>query len=148
MLRQFIWWTGAFDFVVGIGVWASAMSDPQAGQFVSLITLGAFLMMAAACLIWASEDIYYRAPVIFWQGLVRASAVCAILFAVPFGLSEQWEYALAAFDGVVAVVYIFGARHVTGMSLARLVLCDDPDAGPDIPEDMLEQFREEDNKLD
>jgi hypothetical protein len=144
MLRQFIWWTGALDFVIGIGVWASAMSDPQPGQFVALITLGAFLMMAAALLIWASEDIYYRAPVIFWQGLVRFAAVGSILFAVPFSFAEQWEYLLAAFDGVVATVYIFGARHVSGMSLARLVLCDDPDAGPDIPEDMLEQFREED----
>lgn len=148
MLRQFIWWTSAIYFVVGIGVWASAMSDPQPGQFVALITLGAFLMMAAVLLIWASEDIYYRAPVIIWQGLVRIAAACSILFAVPFALAEQWQYALAAFDGVVATVYIFGARHVTGMSLARLVLCDDPDAGPDIPEDMLEQFNKEDNKLD
>jgi len=62
------------------------------GQFVALMTLGAFLMMAAACLMWASRDMVNRAPVIFWQGLVRLTAVCSVLYAVPAGLSQSWEF--------------------------------------------------------
>jgi hypothetical protein len=149
MLRQFVWWTGAFDFVIGIGIWASAMSDPLAGQFVPLMSLGAYLMMAAALLIWASGDMYHRAPVMVWQGMVRLIAMCSILFAVPYGLAEQWLYSIVIADAVVGLVYIFGARHVTGMSIARLVLCDDPNSGPEeVSEEMLRKLDEGDKKLD
>ena len=33
------------------------------------------MFMAAACHMWASKDMKRRAPVIFWQGLVRLMAV-------------------------------------------------------------------------
>ena len=78
MLQKFIWWTGLSDFLVGAGTWAGAIgiamaSEPLKGQFVPLITLGTFLMMAAALLMWSSHDMTNRAPVFFWQGLVRLS---------------------------------------------------------------------------
>ena len=74
MLQKFIFWTGASDFLVGAGTMAGAVAIamnevPVKGQFVPLMTLGMFLMMAAACLMWASSDIKNRAPIIFWQGL-------------------------------------------------------------------------------
>ena len=80
MLQKFVWWTGLSDFFVGAGTWAGAFAvaaatEPVKGSFVPLITLGTFLMMAAACLMWASHNMEQRAPVIFWQGLVRLSAV-------------------------------------------------------------------------
>ena len=71
MLQKFVYITGALDYLVGAATWAGALYDPQPGQFVALMTLGMFLMMAAACLMWASKDMANRAPVIFWQGLVR-----------------------------------------------------------------------------
>ena len=59
MLQKFIWWTGLSDFLVGAGTWAGAVAianaaEPVTGQFVPLITLGTFLMMAAALLMWSS----------------------------------------------------------------------------------------------
>jgi hypothetical protein len=69
MLQKFVYWTGAFDFVIAAGCWYGAISNPAAGYFVSLMTLGMFLAMAAACLMWASNDMVNRSPVIFWQGL-------------------------------------------------------------------------------
>ena len=64
MLQKFIWWTGLSDFLVGAGTWAGAIgvamaAEPVMGQFVPLITLGTFLMMAAALLMWCSEDIIF-----------------------------------------------------------------------------------------
>ena len=79
MLQKFVYWTGAFDFIVGLAVYAGAMSNPQPAQFVPLMTLGTFLLMAAACLMWASQDMVQRYPIIFWQGLVGITAVCAVV---------------------------------------------------------------------
>lgn len=123
MLQKFVYITGALDFLVGAATWAGALYNPQPGQFVALMTLGTFLMMAAACLMWASHDMANRAPVIFWQGLVRLTAVCSVLYAVPAGLSQSWEYALVAFDGTIGVVYIVGMMRVTGVSFWSLLRC-------------------------
>ena len=65
MLQKFVYWTGALDFLVGAATWYGALSNPQPGQLVALMTLGMFLMMAAALLMWASKDMANRAPVIF-----------------------------------------------------------------------------------
>ncbi|WP_101760523.1 hypothetical protein [Oceanicoccus sp. KOV_DT_Chl] len=123
MLQKFVFWTGALDFLVGAATWAGAIMDPQPGQFVALMTLGMFLMMAAACLMWASKDMVNRYPVIFWQGLVRLTAVSAVIYAVPNGLSMQWEYALVAFDGTIGLTYIIGSLRVTGQSFFNCLLC-------------------------
>jgi hypothetical protein len=123
MLQKFVYITGALDYLVGAGVWGGALYDPQPGQFVALMTLGTFLMMAAACLMWASKDMKNRAPVIFWQGLVRLTAVCSVLYAVPAGLSQPWEYALVVFDGTIGITYVIGMVRVTGCSFIELLQC-------------------------
>jgi hypothetical protein len=123
MLQKFVYITGALDFLVGAATWGGALYDPQPGQFVALMTLGMFLMMAAACLMWASKDMENRAPVIFWQGLVRLTAVCSVIYGVQVGLSQQWEYALVAFDGVIGLTYVIGMTRVTGCSPIELLQC-------------------------
>ena len=128
MLQKFVYWTGASDFLVGAGTIAGAIgvamaADPVKGQFVPLMTLGMFLMMAAACLMWASKDMANRAPIIFWQGLVRLTAVSAVIYAVPNALSEQWEYALIAIDGTIGLTYVIGAMKVTGLSFIGSLMC-------------------------
>ena len=64
-----------------------------------------------------------RAPVFFWQGLVRLSAISAVIYAVPNMLAETWEYALLAIDGPIGLVYVIGAMKVTGCSFPRLLAC-------------------------
>ncbi len=123
MLQRFVYITGALDYLVGAATWAGALYDPHPGQFVALMTLGTFLMMAAACLMWASKDMKNRAPVIFWQGLVRLTAVCSVLYAVPAGLSESWEYGLVVFDGAIGLTYVIGMVRVTNRSALQLLLC-------------------------
>ncbi|MDG2047082.1 MAG: hypothetical protein P8J79_07675 [Halioglobus sp.] len=134
MLQKFIWWTGLSDFLVGAGTWAGALAiasaaEPVKGQLVPLITLGTFLMMAAALLMWASHDMTSRAPVFFWQGLVRLSAISAVIYAVPNQLAESWEYWLLAIDGPIGLVYVFGAMKVTGCSFWQLLGCKTSPAG-------------------
>lgn len=128
MLQKFIYWTGMSDFLVGAGTWAGAIgvamaAEPVMGQFVPLVTLGTFLMMAAALLMWSSHDMANRAPVFFWQGLVRLSAVSAVVYAVPNLLSESWEYWLLAIDLPIGLVYVIGAMKVTGCSFTQLLGC-------------------------
>ena len=128
MLKKFVYWTGLSDFLVGAGTIYGAIDIasrmvPVKGQFVPLMTLGMFLCMAAALLMWASQDIKERAPVLVWQGIVRLTAVCSVIYAVPNGLSETWEYALLGIDGPIGLVYIIGSMKVTGCSFPQLLFC-------------------------
>jgi len=127
-MQKFVYWTGMSDFLVGLGTWVGAVSiaraaEPQLGQFVPLITLGTFLMMAAALLMWASHDLQNRAPVVFWQGLVRLSAISAVIYAVPASLAETWEYSLLAIDGPIGLIYVIGIMRVTGSGPLAMLRC-------------------------
>ena len=104
MLQKFVLITGALDYLVGLATWGGALAAPAPDHFVANMTLGMFLMMAAACLVWASKDIAARAPVIVWQGLVRLTAVASVIYAVPAGLAHPGLYALVVFDGVIGLV--------------------------------------------
>lgn len=125
MLQKFVFWTGASDFLVGAGTIAGGLLLPDSDRayFVSLMTLGMFLMMAAGLLMWASHDMKARAPVMFWQGLVRLTAVTSVLIAVPMGWADQWQYALVVFDGTIGAVYVWGALKVTGNSAFSFLFC-------------------------
>lgn len=123
MLQKFVYWTGALDVLVALAAWGGAIADPQPGVFVAVMTLGMFLMMAAACLMWASHDLVNRYPVVFWQGMVRLMAATSVLYAVPAGLSQSWEYSLVVFDGTIGLVYIIGAVKVTGLGFMGCFLC-------------------------
>jgi hypothetical protein len=128
MLKKFVYWTGMSDFVVGLATWGGAvgvaLADPPVlGQFVPLVTLGTFLLMAAALLVWSSHDMATRAPVMFWQGLVRLSAISAVVYAVPHQLAYTWEYGLLAIDGPIGLTYVIGAMKVTGCSFVELLQC-------------------------
>lgn len=116
------------DFLVGLAAWGGALqvasaTPPQTGSFVPLVTLGAFLMMAAALLMWASANLAERAPVVFWQGLVRLSAVIAVVYAVPAALAENAEYVLILIDLPIGLAYVIGSVRVTGCSPLTLLLC-------------------------
>lgn len=129
MLKKFVYWTGASDFLVGFLTWGGAIGvaaadAPVKGQFVPLVTLGSFLVLAAACLMWASHDLEKRALVVFYQGLVRLSAIAAVIYAVPHRLSETWEYALLGIDGPIGLTYVIGSMKVTGRSFFALLRCD------------------------
>jgi len=123
MLQKFVYYTGAFDMLIGFGTYFGAFYDPQLNQFVPLITLGTFLLLSAALLMWASRDMVSRAPVIFWQAMCRFSLVIAVIIGVPNGWATPYEYGVAAFDGSIALVYVIGMMKVTGKSFFQLFFC-------------------------
>ncbi len=120
MLRKFVLITGFLDIPVGLATWAAAVLEPQDTHFGALMTCGAFLIFAGAALMWAAQDMSVRAPIIFWQGFVRLTAVAAIIYMVPKGLAESWQYGICAFDGAIALVYIIGIIQHTGASFFAL----------------------------
>ncbi len=136
-LAKFVYWTGAFDYVVGLSaaapVFIASPPDPQ--QTASLIPLGAFLFFAAASLMWASKDLETRGCVVVWQALVRLSAVAATAIALGQGMVETLStlyqmpatgaqamlLGVCAFDGAVATVYIVGTSRMPGHTLGGLL---------------------------
>ena len=130
MLVKFVFWTGASDFLVGgltiYGAVSILINGDQAPvQFIPLMVLGMFLLMAAACLMWASTDLVGRYPIVFWQGLVRLTAAGSILLASIIGIAEQLLYFLVAFDGIIGATYIVGSMKVTNSSFLACLLCKD-----------------------
>lgn len=122
MLRKFVLITGFLDIPIGLATWAAAILEPQDTHFAALMTAGSFLMFAGAALVWSAQDMLVRAPIIFWQGFVRLTACAAIIYMVPKGLAESWQYGIVAFDGTIGLVYIIGMMRHTGASFSRLML--------------------------
>lgn len=122
MLRKFVLVTGFLDIPIGLATWAAAIAEPHDTHFGALMTAGTFLMFAGAALMWASQDMAVRAPIIFWQGFVRLTAVASIIYMVPAGIAESWQYGIVAFDGTIALVYIIGMMQHTGASFFRLMV--------------------------
>ncbi len=122
MLRKFVLITGFLDIPIGLATWAAAILEPQDAHFGALMTCGAFLMFAGAALMWSAQDMKVRAPIIFWQALVRVTAVAAIIYMVPKGIAESWQYGICVFDGTIALVYIIGMMKHTGASFFGLMV--------------------------
>ncbi len=121
MLRKFVLITGFLDIPIGLATWAAAILEPQDAHFGALMTCGAFLVFAGAALVWAAQDLRVRAPIVFWQGFVRLTAVASILYMVPAGLAESWQYGIVAFDGLIGLVYVVGMVRYTGASFFSLM---------------------------
>ena len=121
MLKRFVFVTGALDIVIGIGAAAPALLDPQPETFVPFLALGAFLVFAGAALMWSAQDLAVRAPIVFWQGLVRGVAVVSSVYAINAGLAGVELYGVAVFDGVICAVYFVGTCRLTGASPFRLL---------------------------
>lgn len=121
MLRKFVLITGFLDIPIGLATIAAAILQPHDLHFGALMTCGAFLLFAGAALMWAAQDMSVRAPIVFWQGLVRLTAVGSILYMVPVGLAEPWQYGVVVFDGVIAIVYVVGMIRYTGSSFFSLL---------------------------
>jgi hypothetical protein len=122
MFQKFVLITGALDILLGIGVAAGGLADPQPESFVTILTMGAFLLFAGAALMWSAQDLGVRSPIVFWQGLVRLVAVVSSLYAIPAGLAGSDYYGVAAFDGVVCAVYFVGTCRLTGASPFQLLV--------------------------
>ena len=121
MLRKFVLITGFLDIPIGLATWAAAIAEPHDTHFGALMTAGTFLMFAGAALMWASQDMSVRAPIIFWQGFVRLTACASILYMVPAGIAEPWQYGIVVFDGTIALVYIIGTMKYTGAGFFSLM---------------------------
>ena len=121
MLRKFVLVTGFLDIPIGLATWAAAITEAHDVHFGALVTCGAFLMFAGAALVWAAQSMKDRAPIVFWQGFVRLTAVVSILYMVPAGIAEPWQYGIVAFDGTIALVYIIGMMRHTGASFFSLM---------------------------
>jgi hypothetical protein len=122
VFRKFVLITGALDIPIGLATIAAAVFQPHDEHFAALTTAGAFLIFAGAALVWAADDLEKRAPIVFWQGFVRLTAVASILYMVPAGLAETWQYGVVAFDGIIGLVYILGTTQTSSAGFFGLML--------------------------
>ena len=121
MFNKFALITGILNFPFGLGMIIHALLDPQSESIVNTVVLGAFILFAGAVLIWATQDLGSRAPVIVWGGLVRLVAVAIVAYALTIGTVAIYQVVTAGMDLIVGMIYLLGSSKCTGTSIARLI---------------------------
>lgn len=122
MFSAFVLVTGVLDLLLGLVVAFPALRNPGPNNYLNPIMIGAFLVFCGAALMWSSQNVRDRGPIIFWQGLVRVAAVIAILVGVNFGWVEQKNLAAAVMDGIIGPTYLIGVCRVLRRSPLEVVL--------------------------
>ncbi|MFY0596466.1 MAG: hypothetical protein JXQ85_08565 [Cognatishimia sp.] len=101
---------------------ATAISNPTPESFSMSFALAGFLIMTAALLVWATHNLPERAPVLFWNGMVRIFASSATAYAISINLEDVARYAFVAFDMTAGMILIMGAIKTSQRSLWELLL--------------------------
>lgn len=122
MFKKFVFATGLLEFPLGLAVAVPAIMGLDASYFILPIMIGSFLFFCGACLIWASRNIPERAPVVFWQGIVRLTAVLTILLGIHYGLVSTDNLPAAIMDLVIGPIYIVGVLRVLRLPLQKILM--------------------------
>ncbi|WP_041390221.1 hypothetical protein [Sphingobium chlorophenolicum] len=117
--KMFVKWTGMANLLGG-GVLVALSRAPLIKMVASgpgFWVLAGFLSFSGAVLVWASSDPLERAPVIFWEGVLRLWA------ALSFTLMPDWPLAKVVVlgDGSIGSIYILGLLLVMRVSLKTAI---------------------------
>lgn len=122
LFQKFVFITAIFNFPIGIGMIGQALYAPNPDTLSISVPLGAFIIFAGAALIWASQNLQNRAPIIVWSGLVRLVGFASVLFTASIGTVPTTFIAIAGMDLILALIYIIGSSKITGISFRKLLL--------------------------
>lgn len=107
--------TAVMNLLLGLSTIIGAKTPEMlanAGWPASWVT-GGFLIFAAVLLFWASFDVERRAPVLFWEGLLRLWAA----FTFSQAMDNPMAPAVIAMDGTIGVIYLAGLFLIFRLSL-------------------------------
>lgn len=99
----------------------TAVQNPMAETFTLTFALAGFIAMTGVLLLWAARDMSTRAPVLFWNALVRILAACANVYAIQINLIDASQYAFAIFDFSAAIILIVAALKSSQRSFLNLL---------------------------
>jgi len=122
LFQKIVFITGLFNFPIGIGVITQAFMSQNSELLPVQATLGTFIIFTGAVLMWASQNLQLRAPVIVWNAFVRFTAFIVILYTSTIGAVPAAFIAIAGMDVIVALVYIIGSTKSTGIPFSKLLL--------------------------
>ena len=86
------------------------------------IVLGAFILNAGAMLMWASQNLQTRAPLVVWNGLVRSIGFVGVAYTEIIGISPMLFVIIGSMDFMLAFIYIIGSGKYTGIPISNLLL--------------------------
>ena len=121
-MKRFVLWTGGLDLLMGLAALVSTLTAGPTAAFHLIFVIGAFLMFCGAVLMWASQDLKHRGPVVFWQGLVRLMAVGINLYALRVGVGDSSLYAATVMDSIIGPIYLIGITRLLGIPLHKVFL--------------------------
>lgn len=100
----------------------TAIGNPTPESFSISFALAGFLIMTGALLVWASRNLPERAPVLFWNAVVRAMASFATVYAISINLEDATRYAFVVFDLTAAIILMVGAIKASQRSFWEFLL--------------------------
>ena len=122
LFQKLVFSTAIFNFPIGIGMIAQALYAPNPDTLTISVVLGAFIIFAGAALMWASQDLQNRAPLVVWNGFVRMVGFASVLITASIGTVPTAFIAIGGMDLILALVYIIGSSKVTGIPFGKLLL--------------------------
>jgi hypothetical protein len=123
-MRRFVFWTGVYDLVVGIGFFLPGLApllgieQPESLFFVwSLALLVTYL---GILLVFCSRDLSTRGTLVYWEGILRVVGFLLLGWFGFFGGIGVMIGVMGVIDLLIGIVYLVGlprALHTTPVAL-------------------------------
>ena len=122
LFQKLVFFTGLLNVPIGLGLIAQGAYAQNPDTITITIVLGAFILNAGAMLMWASQNLQTRAPLVVWNGLVRSIGFIGVAYTVIIGISPMLFVIIGSMDFMLAFIYIIGSGIYTGIPISKLLL--------------------------
>ena len=118
-MSQFVFWSGAYN--AGLALFLLFPPLYRAlGLYICAPVWGwliaGFLAYTSAILIYSSRDLSRRAPLVYWESLLRYAAAILVIPAGLFGDIGLIAVVMGLGDLAIGLVYMFGLAKELGVS--------------------------------
>jgi hypothetical protein len=125
-MKQFVFWTGAYNILLAVSSLIPAVAELMGltapGSRFYLWLPGILIIYLGIVLILASRNLYERASLVFWEGILR---LAGFVVATRYGFFGEFGVSLGMIgvvDLLVGLVYIIGLPIALNRSMIALLL--------------------------
>lgn len=124
-MKIFVFWTGVYNIVAGIGLFFPALFHALGVRFpVSVVwteLIGFLVVFLGLMLIWCSRDLAARGQLVYWDGVLRLVVFLHMGWFGFFGDTGPTFGAIGVIDGLIGLGYLLGLPKATGRGHASLM---------------------------
>ncbi len=125
-MKTFVFWTGVYDILLGAGFFIPQLPDllgikePQS-NFYTLLP-ATLIVYLGILLIISSRDLEARAPIVYWEGILR---IAGFVLAAGYGFLGNLGAVLGwigVLDLLIGLVYLIGLPRYLKLPASAILL--------------------------